>query len=549
MSVTSDSHDDEQSAANRDFRHLGPDYESDNSFGPRICFGRVQTGLHLSSVPLTDTAYTPYYNQSSITSGEYPQSLARLPTVFDTSTLQPGHQGFRERLLRSLQENDDSQLSIIVRGSTELGSFLDIELEPSDELLDLVVLTGSARFPWATTCDEYVSAVWPDHSSIIKDVFKWIRSPDLDAAFGKSKRLPCDLDAMGIIEISLLPGEVDCFTKDGLAFRMECRPKQCAPIIEALSWLCSTLRTSHSGMLEESVLELEHDETFVSHDFKITAAQTVAIADAPNDCWMPIVLRAITATDFPVPSRHPSMQGMEVSFNLLCFLCGIEYETLEGEGTVLFGERSVVYPVRYKFDSVQWHFEHREPLTPGSPERGLPNARLMTTNIRRLREAKRHFLGLWADPRITLGTTQSTLSDITWSRLPEVKHELKEGSVTIGGSITLPKLGSLTLNKTYEIAKSRKSIYQANFEQKMFSLIDIPAILYCPSERRCWMVPYVSVILHLARARAEEQKALGIQISPCELVANGGEAAFAVIQSYCYSSLRDEWLGADERRK
>jgi hypothetical protein len=46
------------------------------------------------------------------------------------------------------------------------------------------------------------------------------------------------------------------------------------------------------------------------------------------------------------------------------YLCGLEYEVLEGNGLVLYGTKSMVYPVRQLGDFVEWHFEALDGQSP-----------------------------------------------------------------------------------------------------------------------------------------------------------------------------------------
>ncbi|KAL9623682.1 MAG: hypothetical protein Q9160_002138 [Pyrenula sp. 1 TL-2023] len=244
------------------------------------------------------------------------------------------------------------------------------------------------------------------------------------------------------------------------------------------------------------------------------------------------------------------MLGMQVSFDLMCHLCGIEYAVTEGDGVVLYGERSIVYPVRQGGDSVQWHFEPREIFSVGSEKMDLPTSRLMVDDLDALREVERHFLGLWAESQITLGTSRSESSRIFASNSPEIIQERTADGITIGGSINVvPRVITGTLQRTYKYAQSRKSPFCADFEAKMLSLMNVPVLLYSPSERRCWMVPYLNVIYHLARARAQYQQTLGVEIPPCELAVDGGQAVFKIIQSYCPNSFRGNGFDWDERQK
>ena len=92
---------------------------------------------------------------------------------------------------------------------------------------------------------------------------------------------------------------------------------------------------------------------------------------------------------------------MEVSFELMCYFCGLEYEVLEGDGLVLYGTKSMVYPVRQLRDSIEWHFEE---LSSQSPPAIATGQRLAATDLTVLCDKTRHFVGLWKEPLISLGT-------------------------------------------------------------------------------------------------------------------------------------------------
>lgn len=495
-------------------------------------------------------SYASDYEASSFSGENQPsRRFTQLPST-QGPELQPGCHDFKDRFLSLFLRS--SSIDILIRCSPDLESFLTSELEPATSVLDLVILTGSLTCPWATTCGEYISAAWPEFSDAIKKVVQWLRGPRLSDDQGISPGSTCvlssDLGMNSTVEQVPLRNQPTSLTNAGVTFLMIGDKGQCALILEVVAWLCSALRTTSTNGIEESRSILENVVEGTEHMFQIINQPTALKADGLGSCWTLLVPKFVTAK-FPVPFRPNQMYGMETSFELLCFLCGLEYEVVDEGGVVLYGERSIVYPIRNEGDGVQWHFEPRDLLSEGCKAMNGQESRLIIDDLRILWTAKRHFLGLWADSRITLGTELLDSSNIRWSTLPEMKKERMADGIFVGGSITIPRFLNLTVTKSYKIAKSRKSIYLANFEAKMQSLINVPTILFCVSDLRSWMVPFVSVVLHLARARADHQKDLGLDIPPCELEPDGGQAAFNIIQRYCQNSFRDYWKQADERLK
>ena len=250
-----------------------------------------------------------------------------------------------------------------------------------------------------------------------------------------------------------------------------------------------------------------------------------------SSCWLPLVPNTTIASSHTSPGRAHGIKGLEVSFDLMCFLCGIEYEIIDNNGVVLFGHSSIVYPVRAIDDSLEWHFRPAPKREQGSLV--LHESRLRIDDLDTLREYKRHFLGLWADPIVTLGTESSDVTKIGWTSAREKRQEYIQDGRSIGGTFNLPKFVGFTGAQTYKVAKSRKSPYMAgamDFMTQLDTKVNEPVILYSVNEKRAWMVSFVSVLLHLGRARARNQSRLGFHVDPCAEAADGGLTAFEHIR-------------------
>lgn len=147
------------------------------------------------------------------------------------------------------------------------------------------------------------------------------------------------------------------------------------------------------------------------------------------------------------------MEGLELSFELMCTVCGLHCEDIEDGGLVLFGSQSLVYPVAKEQDSVQWHFQAWDRESTSSFL--LPKKRLYVDDLESLRAAKKHFLGLWNDPVVTLGTDLQKGSEITWSSAKRIEKETSHQGYSVGMSFTLPKLFGFKLDHNFVFAKSR----------------------------------------------------------------------------------------------
>lgn len=195
----------------------------------------------------------------------------------------------------------------------------------------------------------------------------------------------------------------------------------------------------------------------------------------------------------------------------------------------------MVWPAQVIDDCVEWHFEGREDTFEGRDEESqrTPEPRVSIEHLESLSTQKRHFLGLWADLVVTLGTSISNASDVAYSKTEEARYTYSRNGRQIGGTIACPKTFSLTWTEIYTIAENRRKVYMENFESKVHVRRNTPVLLYSLSEKRAWIVSFLSVLWHIARARSEYQKGLGFHIPPRETSANEGQAALKKIIE-CY---------------
>jgi len=462
-----------------------------------------------------------------------------------------------------------------------VAAFVSVELDSNPSALwDLVVLSGSRSNLWAGSIGEYVQARWPDASERIKIIMLALagsdqhislereevdfleakndidheasdsgseypphsHSKDLPATVTQisaaRKSLPHDLalwtlkrELIGDLSVSCMSSSNHGSHESILSIVGEVDHQ--LELIEALAWLFAVLHNGSHGPfpctvnLNVPVVSAERT-TYI-----IESAHQPDFPSRDSSCWLPLLPRTACAANFDTPFWRPhQMRGIELTFELMCFLCGISYETKHKGGLVLYGERAFVFPVFMSEGCVQWHFQ---PCEPGdSPHAGLQEDRLKNLDLTDLCNSTRHFLGLWTDPEILLGTESLSYHKLAYSRAKELQSTRVKDSVTVGGSISLPRLISFTGSVTYKVAKTRVTPFlKGPVTDQLYSKVDAPVLLYSPSEKRAWLVSYVSVVLHLARYRALSRAELNYHMPACQRKANGGRAAWKCIKS-CY---------------
>ena len=406
--------------------------------------------------------------------------------------------------------------------------YLEVELTSGASLWDLVVLAMSGESAWATTCQDYISQTWPVSSDRIKVLIDRLAQP-------RARHLKAVNFSNGAPQITEQQTCVDA-QDDCSPFKLQAKPAFLADLVEALAWMSAV--TTETFATEPQVaqtcvwttyLEPGEPTILIGHD----DYSPMKMLETFSDCWKCLFPHGMLPGGFPVPSRDDAMKGLELSFDLMSYLCGLEYEASDASGLVLRGHRSVVYPVRKVGDCVQWHFQHLDLTDHSKSQEETMSERLENVGLDELQSAGRHFLGLWATPEIILRTDRIDHASLTWSNQAEVRETMAKDGVEIGGSIIFPKILNITLNKTYKIADCQRNIYMVDFEGKLQSLVNFPVILYSPIERRAWLVSYASVLLHLARTRAHHQWTLGYHVRACKPATDGGSSALRTIMRHC----------------
>jgi hypothetical protein len=395
--------------------------------------------------------------------------------------LRPGGWGFTDRFMRNALNEQRARGSrpveceLLVRG--DIAELLSPEMEHENSLWDYVALTGEPDNGdlWATTCGEYVSKTWPRSMSQIKAMFASICTASRDSIRLKAS------DGKGDVRIvsttspdppsstALIPSPrpiekvvvniTNTITPE-LSVTLSPITSNQAEMVQALAWLLAVLQNGQDGPVVSgirmtrvsrrpgSVYLLEND-----------LLEPIIETDMTGSCWFSLVPRTATAVDFPTSRRPAVMKGLELSFDLMCYLCGLEYEVTQEGGIVLFGQRSMVFPVLLVDGCVQWHFEPCELCDQTSSQpRKLNGQRLVVDDLDSLRAIPRHFLGLWADPEVLLGTDRCDFSQIMWVRAPEVKKDISKDGISFGGTISIPRMLTLTWTQTFKVSSNRKNI-------------------------------------------------------------------------------------------
>ena len=334
-------------------------------------------------------------------------------------------------------------------------------------------------------------------------------------------------------------------------------------VAEQLAWLSAVIRVAKQDAISSSEVSFQ-----VSADkestFEIIPLDLKKVEEDSSTCWLPLFKGSIIASGFPVPERA-GQKGIELPFSLMTDQAGMLYPMTYNGGIYLRGFSSLLYPTARSDDgmSVQWHLiesssdgEHLAAGTiPGPESTGSHEFHwVRCTDIEKLASAQRTFLGYCKHVTVNLGTAEGTeeaaLKQVAHSKADDESHNpgLQLKTFTAG----TPGAGILSFVAGTEIVRQKGLIYAAN-ERKRQQFLgmcelarDRPVIIYDEAQKIGWLVPTLSVILHMAHVWASQKNDLLASVPHATAQWDAGEAALTTIKDNRNRELRDELTGEEK---
>jgi hypothetical protein len=196
-------------------------------------------------------------------------------------------------------------------------------------------------------------------------------------------------------------------------------------------------------------------------------------------------------------------KGLEASFDLLLSLAAIEFCCTIDGGVVFVGYRTLIYPTAIEGDCAQFHVltcneDQIDPFTTKYENRHL------IEDWKQFR-AKRCFLGWCTYAGINLGTDRISASTIRYTGAPEKEKSRQPEGYTgmsqIGISSPFTFMLGLEKNFKYDSHKVHHTPIN-NYTRLLHDAAKEPAMFYDSGSKRCWLVPKLSLMLHMSQAYA-----------------------------------------------
>jgi ankyrin repeat protein len=455
-------------------------------------------------------------------------------------------QAVEHELLRGLGDQSEPFESIF-NVAWEVNDYLEQEVVGSENgkenehiFRSLLVLCGNSSQCFADSCQTYMKWKWPESAEVLLETLdRWSKIGNKSK---ETRKLLWPLEhvtSAGTIHVS---DETEL--TQGLQITAFGTQSFLVDIAQQLSWITASIRLPIYGKVSYS------DVLFFSTGRGVYKAVPLPLETAEDEkppCWLPLFLGTVIAQDYPIPKRDQE-NGLELPFHLMTSLAGALYPMAHDGGIYLKGYSRLLFPTSsFESGSIQWHL-----ITSPSRQEKLPPGTIHDQSWQRIGDVDRlknarTFLGYCRKVVVDLGTKQETgyYRDILFS---SVRDENRVPSVQPPSSITWGTAGmgifgatmTHTLNPGRALTSTACGVHLTYLDVLGLAM-DTPVILYDHGleSRRGWMVPALSVILHMIHTWAAQNGTGNGPLPYSELTWKAGEAARSILTEKWNFVLRD----------
>jgi hypothetical protein len=290
-----------------------------------------------------------------------------------------------------------------------------------------------------------------------------------------------------------------------------CTRLQLEYVLAVLAWICRSVRSPHRGSpftLSSSRYKLVLNEKAAIADELFSLE--IDIHDSPllsleHNCWQNLLIGGVVAMGEANAWRPIRLgKGLKGPFDLLFRMAAVDFATKVNDGVVFLGYQTALIPTHAGEDYVQFHLEvsnegQINPYTLSYRNAATPD------DIAFFRE-KECYLGWCESGNILLGT-KSLPQSPKYSGAQEKPRSLVFGGISAGfqGATVAPAQIGVSAQANFVFASHRLRFTATDsFVVLLKQSAKQLAILYDFETKRAWMVPKVSLLLHMCHVWARK---------------------------------------------
>ncbi|KAF2246401.1 hypothetical protein BU26DRAFT_44873 [Trematosphaeria pertusa] len=269
---------------------------------------------------------------------------------------------------------------------------------------------------------------------------------------------------------------------------------------DSLSLSTTTCRLERHSMTE--VIEFGPLSGLASRKYVLRPCVDLKISPLPHsdhNCWHDLFRSCIVA-DSALPRYRDFGKGLEIPFDLMVSLAAVEFYLIIDGGVVFIGYQTVLFPTAIQGDCAQFHSitSNNGQINPYALDLG---ERVLTEDPSQFK-AMRCFLGWCEAAQINLGTRRLPAAvKYSGGRSHGESLQLDGYSILAQVGASAPLSAVLGLQTNFKYASHRRQFTPlGNYCKLLQDTSRELAIVYDTAQRRSWLVPKLSLLLHMSHA-------------------------------------------------
>ena len=277
--------------------------------------------------------------------------------------------------------------------------------------------------------------------------------------------------------------------------------------IEAWDWLCKAVRqpTANGANISTASYEFVLEKNERSKRLLRISSHlvTTRLPEMKYGCWEAL-FQSCTLVSCSLKPRLGFGKGLELSFDLMISLAAAEFHLIVAGGVVFIGYRTVLFPTAVYGDCAQFHLitTNNGQINPYTLEYG---SRMLTENAAQFKKM-RCFLGWCTNAQVNLGS-RTLSTTITYSGGSDKGNSIQldgfSAMVQAGASAPLSAILGLQSNFKY-VSHRLQFTPSSSYSQLLQDTAKEVAMIYDAAQRRCWVVPKLSLLLHMSQVYASQ---------------------------------------------
>ncbi|KAF7508565.1 hypothetical protein GJ744_009114 [Endocarpon pusillum] len=227
--------------------------------------------------------------------------------------------------------------------------------------------------------------------------------------------------------------------------------------------------------------------------------QISPLPDSDHNCWQ-LLFNSCIVADSALLRYRDFGRGLETSFDLMISLAAAEFHLIIEGGLVFIGYQAVLFPTAIQGDCAQFHLitSNDGQINPYTLDLGK---RVLTDDPFQFK-AMRCFLGWCEAAQINLGTKQLPATfKYSGGRNQGESLQLDGYSMLAQVGASAPLSAVLGLQTNFKYTSHRRQFTPLrNYCKLLQNTSRELAIVYDAAQRRCWLVPKLSLLLHMSQA-------------------------------------------------